>query len=124
MSQTETGIIFSGPYKDLLADLSALIDWVRANHDTSFVKAGDNAVYSYGGNGCIIVFDETLWRGLVELQTPVCTFAIKPGDDGKIAVTSSNADEKVSKQQFKEAIKAMRDYYETRYWSTPQPASS
>ena len=123
MSQSETGIIFSGPYKDLLAELATLIDWVRANHDTSYVKAGDNAVYSYGGNGYIVVFDEMLWRGLVELQTPDCTFAIKPGEDGKVAVTSSNADEKVSKQQFTDAIKAMRDYYETRYWSTPQTAS-
>jgi hypothetical protein len=124
MSQSETPANFSGPYKDLLSDLAAVIDWLRANHDLSFVKAGDNAVYSYGGDGNIVVFDESLWRGLVELQTPDCTFAIKPGDDGKVFVTSSNADEKASKQRFKEAIKAIRDYYETRYWSTPKTATS
>ncbi|MFL6216707.1 MAG: hypothetical protein ACJ74J_22685 [Blastocatellia bacterium] len=124
MSQSETLTNFSGPYKGLLAELSALIDWVRANHDLSYVKAGDNAVYSYGGNGYVVVFDETLWRGLVELQAPDCTFAIKPGEDGKVEVTSSNADEKVSKQRFKEAVEAIRDYYETRYWSTPKTATS
>jgi hypothetical protein len=114
MSQSQTPTNFSGPYKDLLAELAELIDLVSANHDVSFVKAGDNAVYAYGGNGYIVVFDESLWQGLVELQAPDCSFAIKPGEDGKVAVTSSNADEKISKQRFKEAIKAIRDYYETR----------
>src|SRR5690242_11027357 len=114
MSQSQTQTNFSGPYKDLLTDLAELIDWVNTNHDVSFVKAGDNAVYAYGGDGYTVVFDETLWRGLVELQAPDCTFAIKPGEDGRVAVTSSNADEKISKQRFKDAIKAIRDYYETR----------
>lgn len=124
MSQSQTQTNFSGPYKDLLTDLAELIDWVNTNHDVSFVKAGDNAVYAYGGDGYTVVFDETLWRGLVELQAPDCTFAIKPGEDGRVAVTSSNADEKISKQRFKDAIKAIRDYYETRYWSTPKATIS
>jgi hypothetical protein len=124
MSKMETQYNFSGPYKDLLGELSGLIDWLNADHDVSFVKAGNNAVFAYGGDGFVVIFDETIWGGLVELLTPGCTFAIKPGEDSKLVVTSSNADEKASKQSFKEAIAAIRNYYETRYWSTPNTAAS
>jgi len=124
MSKVETRYNFSGPYKGLLGELSELIDWLNADHDVSFVKAGDNALFAYGGDGFVVIFDETIWGGLVELLTPGCTFAIKPGEDGKVNVTSSNADEKASKQSFKEAIAAIRNYYETRYWSTPNTSAS
>ena len=124
MSTAEAQYTFSGAYKSLLGELAELIGWLRDNHDLSFVKAGDNAVYAYGGNGYVVIFDESLWGGLVELTTPGGTFAIKPGDDGKIAVTSSNPDEKASKQNFKEAITAIRDYYRTRYWRTPNTGPS
>jgi len=124
MSKVETQYNFSGPYKGLLGELSELIDWLNADHDVSFVKAGDNALFAYGGDGFVVIFDETIWGGLVELLTPGCTFAIKPGEDGKVNVTSSNADEKASKQSFKEALAAIRNYYETRYWSTPNTSAS
>ena len=123
MSKVETQHNFSGPYKELLGELSGLIDWLRGNHDLSFVKAGDNAVFAYGGDGYVVIFDESVWGGLVELLTPGCTFAITPGEDGKVAVTSSNADEKASKQSFQEAIAAIRNYYETRYWRTPNTSA-
>src|SRR5205807_7147014 len=111
MSKAESRFNFSGPYKGLLGELSGLIDWLTATHDLSFVKAGDNAVFAYGGNGYVVIFDESVWGGLVELLTPGCTFAIQPGDDGKLVVTSSNTDEKTSKQSFKAAIAAIRSYY-------------
>ena len=84
MSKVETQYNFSGPYKGLLGELSELIDWLNADHDVSFVKAGDNALFAYGGDGFVVIFNETIWGGLVELLTPGCTFAIKPGEDDKI----------------------------------------
>ncbi len=124
MSQAESRMNFSGPYKALLGELSELIDWLKATHDLSFVKAGDNAVYAYGGDGNVVVFDESVWDGLVELLTPNTTFAIKPDAEGKITVTSSNADDKAGKQSFKEALAAIRRYYETRYWKTPDTSTT
>src|SRR5689334_18809048 len=103
MSSAETQVNFSAPYKGCLEDLAGLIDWLRDNHDLSFVRAGDNSVFAYGGNGYVVIFDESVWAGLVELLSPACTFAIKPGEAGKVVVSSSNADEKASKQSFKEA---------------------
>jgi hypothetical protein len=120
MTRTSTERNFTGPYKSLLTELADLIDWLWSEHDKSFVKAGDDKVYAFGGDGYIVVLDESQWAGLIELITPNGAFTIKPGEDGNTTVTSSNADEKASKQSFKEAIDNIKNYYERRYWSTPK----
>ena len=122
MTTTSTQSKFSGPYKEMLSDLAGLIEWLWAEHDKSFVKAGDDKVYAFGGNGYILVLDESRWDGLIELMTPKGAFTIKPGDEGKIEVTSTIQDEKQSKQLFKDALDAIKKYYEERYWSTPKTA--
>lgn len=120
MTKTSTERNFTGPYASLLNELAELIEWLWTEHDKSFVKAGDDKVYAFGGNGYIVVFDESKWDGLIELMTPTIGFTIKPGEDGKISVTSNNTDEKVSKEHFKQAIDNIRSYYENRYWSAPK----
>ena len=122
MTKTSTQPTFSGPYKELLGELASLIDWLWAEHDKSFVKAGDDKVYAFGGDGYILVFDESQWNGMIEFMTPKGAFTIKPGEDGKANVTSTVTDEKAAKQLFKEGISAIRNYYEKRYWSTPKTA--
>jgi hypothetical protein len=120
MTKTSTRPNFSGPYKELLSELASLIEWLWTEHDKSFVKAGDDKVYAFGGNGYVVVLDESQWDGLIEFMTPKGAFTIKPGDDGKTSVTSTVQDEKAAKQLFGEGIKAIRNYYEKRYWSTPK----
>lgn len=120
MTKTSTHPNFGGPYKEMLAELESLIDWLWTEHDKSFVKAGDDKVYAFGGNGYIVVLDESQWNGLIEFITPKGAFTIKPGEDGKANVASTIPDEKAAKQSFKEGVKAIRDYYEKRYWSTPK----
>jgi hypothetical protein len=120
MTQTSTHPTFTGPYKETLSELASLIDWLWTEHDKSFVKAGDDKVYAFGGNGFVIVMDESRWGGLIELITPKGAFTMKPDEERKISVVSSVQDEKASKQIFKEALSAIRKYYEERYWSTPK----
>lgn len=114
---------FDGPYKELLADLANIIDWLQTEHDKSFVKAGDNKVYAFGGGGYVVVLDESVWAGVVELITPGGNLSIKPGEDGKIAVTSSVEDPASVKQILRDGIDGIRRYYENRYWSTPVTAA-
>src|SRR4051794_11118769 len=104
MTTTSTHAKFSGPYKEMLLGLAGLIEWLWAEHDKSFVKAGDDKVYAFGGNGYILVLDESRWGGLIELMTPKGAFTIKPGEEGNIEVTSTIQDEKQAKQSFKEAL--------------------
>lgn len=113
---------FSGPYKQQLAKLAELIDWVWAEHDKSFVIAGDDKVYAFGGNGHLLVHDQSKWEGAIELMTPKAAITIKPDDSGALTVISSLQDEKAVKEAFEEGINGVKQYYENRYWATPQTA--
>lgn len=115
---------FEGPFKESLKELASLIDWLRTEHDKSFVKAGDDKVYAFGGDGYIVVLDESVWSGLIEVITPKGGVAIKPGDDGKISVTSAVEGEQAIRQLLQDGIEGVRRSYENRYWSTPKTATS
>ena len=112
---------FAGAYEKELSALADLMDWLWAEHDKSFVKAGDDKVYAFGGGGYIVVVDESMWQGLIELITPKAGVTIKPGEDGKITVSGTNLDEKGVRETIIDGIEGLQSYYENRYWSTPNP---
>ena len=121
MTTNTTNREFKGPYAKPLADLAELIQWLESKHDNSFVKAGDDKVYAFGGNGFVLVLDESTWDSLIELFTPKGAVSIKPNGDG-LLVQGSSQDEKEIKEMLREGIKGLKQYYETRYWTTPQGA--
>jgi hypothetical protein len=123
MTGTAIGRNFDGPFKKQLADLADLIDWLENEHDKSYVKAGDDKVYAYGGNGFVLVMDESVWSGLIEMVTPKGGVSIKPNEAGRIDVTSGAEGEQAIKQLLKDGIEGIRTYYENRYWSTPKTSS-
>jgi len=121
MTGTAVERSFDGPFKNLLTELAGLIDWLRTEHDKSYVKAGDDKVYAYGGNGYVLVLDESLWSGLIELITPGGGLSIKPGEDGKVSLSSSTTTEAAEiKKLLRDGIDGLKNYYENRYWSTPK----
>jgi hypothetical protein len=121
MTRTATERSFEGPFKEQLVQLADLIDWLQSEHDTSYVKAGDDKVYAYGGDGFVLVLDESVWGGLIELITPKGGLSIKPGDDGRIALSSSTQTEPAGiKELLRDGIGGIRTFYENRYWSTPK----
>jgi hypothetical protein len=122
MTRTATERNFEGPHKKPLTELASLIDWLQTEHDKSYVKAGDDKVYAFGGDGYVLVLDESVWGGLIELVTPKGGLSIKPGDDGKIAVSSSVEGANV-KELLTDGVEGLRRYYENRYWSTPKTSS-
>ena len=119
MTRTSTERNFEGPFKELLTELASLIDWLQTEHDKSYVKAGDDKVYAFGGDGFVIVMDESRWDGLIEMITPKGNLSIKPGDDGKLSVTSPVEGDVTVNDILREGINGLRRYYENRYWSTP-----
>ena len=124
MTRTATERNFEGPFKKQLTDLADLINWLESEHDKSYVKAGDDKVYAYGGNGFVLVMDESVWSGLIEMVTPKGGLSIKPNETGKVEVTSATEGESAIRQLLKEGIEGIRVYYENRYWSTPNRAST
>ena len=122
MTSTSTQTDYSGPYKKELSALGEVVDWLWKEHGQSFVKAGDDKVYAFGGNGFVIVFDESKWEGLVELMTPKGAATIKPDESGKLVVDAANFDEKAVREILNQGAEGLRRYYEKRYWSTPNPS--
>jgi hypothetical protein len=120
MTTTLTTPDFKGAFREQLSELAALIDWLWTEHGMSFVKAGDDRVYAFGGDGYILVLDESKWQGLIEFITPKGALTIKPAEDGGVSVTGANLDDKAIKAVLKEGTAAIKRYYENRYWSTPQ----
>jgi hypothetical protein len=120
MTSSATEQNFSGPYQQQLGELAELMEWLWSEHDKSFVKAGDDKVYAFGGNGYTLVLDESKWQGLIEFLTPKGAMTIKPDENGKITVTGPSQDEKAVKELLKDGIQGVRQYYENRYWSTPK----
>lgn len=122
MTSKATEVDFKGPYERPLVELADLIEWLVAKHDKSFVKAGDDKVYAYGGNGYVLVFDETTWRGLIEFFTPKGAVSIKQNEDGTLLVQGSSQDEKELANTLQDGVRGLRSYYENRYWATPHSA--
>ena len=59
MTTTSTGPRFKGAYKDLLTELADFIDGLWQEHGTSFVKAGDDRVYAFGGeDSCLCLMNQ------------------------------------------------------------------
>jgi hypothetical protein len=109
----------AGPYQQELTALSELMDWLWTEHGKSFVKAGDDKVYAFGGDGYVLVFDESKWSGSIELITPKGAITIKPGENGKLAIDAPNLDEKSIREILTTGTDGLRRYYEKRYWNTP-----
>lgn len=111
---------FAGPYEELLAELDRLIDWLFEEHGVSFVKAGDDKVYAFGGNGYILVLDQKRWQGTVELFTPEAAITISPDPGGSLSINAPDRSQEDIKRLIQEGIEGLRSYYENRYWSTPR----
>ena len=124
MTMTSSRPNFAGSYEKELSALADVLDWMWTEHDKSFVKAGDDKVYAFGGGGYIVVVDESMWQGLIELITPKAGVIIKPGDDGKLTVSGPNLDEKGVRETILDGIQGLQGYYENRYWSTPNPGKA
>ena len=116
--------VFEGSFKQQLEEMSELIDWLWTEHDISFVKAGDDKVYAFGGNNHILVFDEAKWNGLIEFISPAGAITIKPvNKSGNFEVASPTLDEKGIITALTEGIAIIRNYYRNRYWRTPKPTA-
>ncbi|MBI3651353.1 MAG: hypothetical protein HY231_10070 [Acidobacteria bacterium] len=123
MSMAASPTEFKGAFSKQLTELRELIDWLWQEHGVSYVKAGDDKVYAFGGEQHIVVMDESRWDGLIEFITPKGGITIKPTEGGNFDVSGGDLDEKSIKEMFKEGIDFIKQYYESRYWKTPQAAS-
>ena len=100
-----------------LVDLVAAVERAHADHRVSFIAAGDEKIYAYGGNGTVAIVSENLFGGLVELETPAGPVRVEPDVEGRITVTSVPGDAVVDiGTLLSDAAKSIERYYARRYW--------
>lgn len=66
-----------------LARLVEVIERLHRDHTVSFIAAGDEKIYAYGGGGYIAIVPEAVFDGVVDVETPTKKFRIEPGDAGR-----------------------------------------
>jgi hypothetical protein len=123
MSATSSPIEFKGKFHKELAALRDLLDKLWNEHGMSFVKAGDDKVYAFGGNHSVVVFDESKWEGLIELITPSGGLTIKPDENGQFTISGNNLDDQAIMKILNEGISEINAFYDQRYWKTPEASS-
>src|ERR1044072_5322195 len=113
MSISISQLEFKGAFGNELAALHDLIEKLWDEHGMSFVKAGDDKVYAFGGNKSMVVFDESKWEGLIELITPIGNVTIKPGENGEYIITGNNLDEPTIQKVLISGVKEISEFYQT-----------
>lgn len=120
MTAMSSQIEFKGKFRKELNELHKLIERLWNEHGMSFVKAGDDKVFAFGGNHSVIVFDESKWAGLIEVITPIGGITIKPGEDGEYLISGNNLDDETILQVLNRGITEINEFYQNRYWITPE----
>ncbi|MEW6129209.1 MAG: hypothetical protein AB1757_19370 [Acidobacteriota bacterium] len=123
MSTSIDKLSFKGKFSKELSSLQELMEKLWSEHGVSFVKAGDERVYAFGGNKSVIVFDESKWHGTIEMATPKGIITIKPEANGEYLVTGNNLDDESLKTALVEGTDEIRKYYDNRYWNANNAAS-
>lgn len=100
-----------------LAALVATVERLHRERTVSFVAAGDEKIYAYGGNGFVTVFGENVFGGLVEVETPTGTIRIEPDVHGALFVSAADGDDtRPLGERLSEATRQLETYYRRRYW--------
>lgn len=100
-----------------LLDLLNIVDWLHADHRTSFIAAGDQKVFAYGGNGYTLVCSDRLFDDVIELTTPNDSVRIEPDSTGRLkaALVGDPVTSDLS-AVLEQASVHIRLYYKRRYW--------
>jgi hypothetical protein len=101
------------------AELEGLVETVARIHRdyrVSFIAAGDERIYAYGGRGFVAVLSDREFEGLVEIETPTGTLRIAPNLDGEIEVVAAGEDARPVGARFVDARAKLDGYYARRYW--------
>ena len=87
MSTNESRIAEGAPSE--LAALMETVKRIQRDHSVTFVAAGDEKIYAYGGRGYVVILSDRGFDGLVEVETPSGTIRIEPDADSSPLQTRS-----------------------------------
>jgi hypothetical protein len=106
--------VFTGEHTALLNQIYDLIVKLWEEHYTSPIFAGDEMIFTLGGNGYTIILSHLGFRALVELQTPVGIVDLRPdSSSGEVSITKADSPDDLSADEIlRQLSRGLIDYYE------------
>jgi hypothetical protein len=104
---------FKGEQAGLLEQVFALFLKLWEQHYTSPVFAGDEMIFTLGGNGYLLVFSHLGFETLVEVKTPRGGLELRPdAEAGGVTIAKIEAPEGTSAEELlREFLTGIQDYY-------------
>ncbi len=104
---------FTGDYADLLEQVYTLFLKLWEEHYTSPVFAGDEMIFTLGGNGYLLVFSHLGFDTLVEIQTPRGNLEVRPqAEAGGVTITKVDSPEgRTADELLRDFLEGIQDYY-------------
>jgi hypothetical protein len=101
----------------VLDDFIDVVEHLHRDHRVSFVQAGDEKIFAYGGGGYVLVISELVFGGLVELQTPTASLRVEPDASGALTVVVVTPEGGSAASILEDGCAGLRRYYGKRYWT-------
>ena len=104
---------FKGDHADLLSQVFDLFLKLWAEHYTSPVFAGDEMIFTLGGNGYHMVFSHLGFDTLVEVKTPRGAVELRPqAEAGGVTIAKVEAPEGIPADKLlRDFMAGIQDYY-------------
>lgn len=102
---------FVGEHAATLAEFSTLLIRLWDAHYTSPIFAGEEMIFTLGGNGYFTVFSHEGFGGLVEIRSPHGSIDLRPDGDG-VSISKIDSHEEIAAEEIlRDFIKGIQDYY-------------
>ena len=104
---------FKGGHAELLGEVFDLFLRLWEEHYTSPVFAGDEMIFTLGGNGYLLVFSHLGFEALVEVKTPHGGVELRPdAEAGGVKIAKVDAPEgEQADDLLRSFIAGIQDYY-------------
>ena len=108
--------VFKGEHAAQLEEFSALLRRLWAEHYTSPIFAGEEMIFTLGGNGYEIVFSHQGYGALVEIRSPHGAIELRPVPeataDGGVMIAKVDAPEGMPvDEMLRDFFAGIEDYY-------------
>ena|SRR2546423_9612302 len=104
---------FKGEHAELLGQVFDLFLKLWEEHYTSPVFAGDEMIFTLGGNGYLLIFSNLGFDTLVEVKTPRGSVELRPSADaGGVTIAKIEVPEGVTASDLlRNFLTGIKDYY-------------
>ena len=97
-----------------ISRLVEIIERLHREHTVSFIAAGDEKIYAYGGGGYVAIVSERLFDSAVDFETPTTKFRIDRDESGRLTAVSATGGEETSADDLTATAHGLELYYRRR----------